>query len=257
MPAQVVAFADPVVRQVSLGWLVTAYRCGKVADAFLPFQRSEESALQWRLKLENILEADSHEPVRQLLADGPAEQGRPACQGGAGRPDAIRIFRMLRIFRLVLHWFVMQTSPVKAPTPKVSEEAKVALRALSGLARRKGSRTVQVHPEGEGRAVSVTVPREAFDLFLDVLGQMANGNAVTIVPVHAELTTQQAADLLNVSRPHLVSLLDEGKIPYRLVGTHRRVRASDLLEYKQADAAHRKMVLDELTAEAEKHGLGY
>jgi excisionase family DNA binding protein len=152
----------------------------------------------------------------------------------------------------------MQTTSVKLPSARASEEAKAALRELATLPRRKtASRTVQVRPDGEGPSVSVTVPREAFELFLEVLGQMANGNAVTIVPVHAELTTQQAADLLNVSRPFLIGVLDEGKMPFRLVGTHRRIKVADLVAYKQKDEAERKDVLDELTAEAEKHGLGY
>jgi excisionase family DNA binding protein len=142
-------------------------------------------------------------------------------------------------------------------SPKVAEEARTALRALERLARKKGSRSLRVHSEGEGPEISVTIPREAFAQFLEVLGQMANGNAVTIVPVHAELTTQQAADMLNVSRPFLISLLDAGKIPFRLVGTHRRVRAADLLDYQRKDEAERRAVLDELTAEAQKHGLGY
>jgi len=152
----------------------------------------------------------------------------------------------------------MNSSAVKLPTPEVTEEAKAALRAFSALPRRRTpSRTVQVRPDGEGRPISATVPREAFELFLEILGQMANGNTVKVVPVHAELTTQQAADLLNVSRPHLVSLLDARKIPFRMVGAHRRVNAADLLAYQQRHEAERKKVLDELTAEAEKHGLGY
>jgi excisionase family DNA binding protein len=146
----------------------------------------------------------------------------------------------------------------KLPTPKVSEEAQAALRALDAISRRKGPRTITVQPpEADGQGVSVTVPREAFDLLLEVLGQMANGNAVTIVPVHAELTTQQAAEMLNVSRPFLVQLLEEKKIPFRLVGTHRRVKVADLLAHKQADDERRDAVLDELAAEAQKHGLGY
>ncbi|MEK6606986.1 MAG: excisionase family DNA-binding protein [Myxococcota bacterium] len=150
----------------------------------------------------------------------------------------------------------MQTTELKLPSPKTAEEAKAALRALASLSRKK-VRTVQVRPEGEAGGASVTIPREAFDLFLEVLGQMANGNAVTIVPVHAELTTQQAADLMNVSRPFLVKLLEDEKIPSRKVGAHRRVRAEDVIAYKQADDVRRKAILDELTAEAEKHGLGY
>src|SRR5688572_24206916 len=148
------------------------------------------------------------------------------------------------------------TAAVKVPSPKEAEQAQAAVRALSGLLKKKAPRTLRVQPEG-AKEVTVTVPTEAFELFLDILAQMANGNAVSIVPVHAELTTQQAADLLNVSRPFLVGLLDDNKIPYRTVGTHRRVMVADLLSYKERDGAHRKKIADELAEEAQKHGLGY
>ena len=153
----------------------------------------------------------------------------------------------------------MVSSTLKLPSSDAAEQAHNALRTLGRVGRKKVTRTLRVVPDGEDatRAREVTIPREAFDLFLEILGQMANGNAVTIVPVHAELTTQQAAEMLNVSRPHLISLLESKAIPFRKVGSHRRIRMADLLDYKRRDDLERKSVLDELAAEAQKHGLGY
>ncbi len=149
------------------------------------------------------------------------------------------------------------TATRQMPTPEAVQEARSALRKLAPLAApARSTPEVRILSES-GAEQAVTVPRQAFELFLEILGQMANGNAVTILPVHAELTTQQAADLLNVSRPHLVHLLEERAIPFRRVGAHRRVRAVDVLAYKRRDEARRREVLDELAAEAQEHALGY
>jgi len=150
------------------------------------------------------------------------------------------------------------TATQEIPTADAIREAKEALRQLAGLAAPgRAAAHVRVGAEGATPEQAVTVPRQAFEIFLEVLGQMANGNAMTILPVHAELTTQQAADLLNVSRPFLIGLLEEGVIPYRRVGTHRRVLAADVLAHKRRDEAERRQVLDELAADAQQHGLGY
>jgi len=108
-----------------------------------------------------------------------------------------------------------------------------------------------------GTGEHVIIPTVAFRLLLTILEEMAKGNAITVVPIHVELTTQQAADLLGVSRPYLVKLLDEDKIRYHRVGTHRRVAFRDLMEYKRATREARRRTLAELTAQAQELEMGY
>src|SRR5438132_12231476 len=121
---------------------------------------------------------------------------------------------------------------------------------------RRASVRIQVLDDGE-EAETLAVPSSALRLFLQLLAEMSQGNAVTLIPTHAELTTQQAADLLNVSRPYVVKLLDDGRIPSRTVGKYRRVRFDDLMAYKRKDDEARKRILDQLTAEAQELGMGY
>lgn len=101
------------------------------------------------------------------------------------------------------------------------------------------------------------LPRQALALLRDVLSEMAQGNAVTIVPTHAELTTQEAANILNVSRPYLIKLLEESKIPYHKVNKHRRIRFEALMEYKRQRDAESAAALDELSKQAQELDMGY
>lgn len=102
----------------------------------------------------------------------------------------------------------------------------------------------------------VKLPASLSSLVEEVATTISNGDSLALVPVAAELTTQQAAELLNVSRQYLVRLLDAEQIPYRRIGTHRRVQARDLLMYKRKRDAERRARLRELTELTEELG-GY
>ncbi|MCP5142690.1 MAG: helix-turn-helix domain-containing protein [Chromatiales bacterium] len=103
----------------------------------------------------------------------------------------------------------------------------------------------------------VTVPVSAIHMLVDILTLMSQGKAVSLVPIDAELTTQAAADMLNVSRPHLVKLVESGAIPFHKVGRHRRLYYEDVVAYKERQAETSAKALAELTAEAQELGLGY
>lgn len=113
------------------------------------------------------------------------------------------------------------------------------------------------HEPGETAGPMISLPASAIELLQQILAELANGNAVTVAPKHSYVTTQQAADMLNVSRPFLVGLLDHRAIPFKRVGNRRRIRLDDVLAYKRRDEMHREALLDELTAEAEDLGLEY
>jgi excisionase family DNA binding protein len=144
---------------------------------------------------------------------------------------------------------------VHMPTREEAEVAKMSSRALSKYADNDQLNLKITH---NGEAIEgLTLPSVAINMLLDVLTEVSKGNAVTVMPVLAELSTQEAAGLLNVSRPYLVGLLEGGKIPFGKVGAHRRVLAKDLMDYKERIDQERLDSLAELTAQAQEVGMGY
>lgn len=114
--------------------------------------------------------------------------------------------------------------------------------------------TVRFLDQKTGEQLDADVPLAAIRLLAAALSQMADGHSVTLVPLDAELSTQQAADLLRVSRPYFVKLLEERKIPFRKVGEHRRVRCNDLLAYIKTYQDEAAAALDEMASEAQRAG---
>lgn len=141
------------------------------------------------------------------------------------------------------------------PTAQDINLARLSGQQLSKFARRQSPLTIAVvSPE---QPQPVELPAGAVTLLMDILEAMAAGRGITLIPENAELTSVQAASVLNVSRPFLIGLLDAKAIPYRKVGKHRRLRMEDVMAYKQRIDAEREAVLDELVAEAQELNMGY
>lgn len=111
--------------------------------------------------------------------------------------------------------------------------------------------------ERSDEAPLLRLPPKALRLFADVLGSLAQGKAVAIMPKELDVTTQEAAMFLNVSRPYLVRLLEEGKIAYHKVGTHRRIRFADVLQYKEDRQKISQDALQKLADQAQELNMGY
>ncbi|RJO77251.1 DNA-binding protein [Nocardia panacis] len=138
--------------------------------------------------------------------------------------------------------------------PNGTEQANQALCQLNRILDSDSSGSdVTIRVEADDRIV--TVSRTVAEVLRQVLANTAAGQAVSVVPMHAEFTTQQAADILNVSRPYLVKLLDAGEIEYRKVGSHRRIKAASLAAYRHQSEVESRRAADELTELTEEMGL--
>lgn len=142
--------------------------------------------------------------------------------------------------------------------PLTAKDAAIAcssMQYLSSFARKREPQELRV--VNAGHATPIELPAAAVSLLMEILEAMASGRGITVVPENAELTTVEAADILNVSRPFLIKLLEQGKIPYRKVGNHRRMRMEDIMAYKASIDREREAVLDQLVADPQERDMGY
>jgi excisionase family DNA binding protein len=143
-------------------------------------------------------------------------------------------------------------------SPPSAQDATLARMSGQRLSRyRDRDRPLSIRVLDAEQEQPLELPAGAVALLMDILEAMAAGRGVAIIPENAELTTVQASEILNVSRPFLIKLLSEGSLPYRKVGKHRRILIEDVMTYKNRIDREREAVLDRLAAEAQEDDMGY
>jgi len=143
---------------------------------------------------------------------------------------------------------------INMPTHDDIEQSKVTSRTLSKYHKEE---SVTLSINSDNNSDSFNLPGIVMQMLLDILSEFSKGNAVGVIPHNAQLSTQQAADMLNVSRPHLVKLLEAGDIEHTKIGSHRRVLVCDVLLYKEKIDQAREETLDKLTELSQELKLEY
>ena len=139
------------------------------------------------------------------------------------------------------------------PTVEDMQAARETVRLLATVG---STRKVKLCVDGIDPIESIALPSSIFAQIIDLLAKLGNGDAVTIVPVQAELTTTQSAELLGISRPFLIKLLEREEIPFHMVGTHRKINARDVTAYKMKRMIKRRDTLKSIAALDDELGIG-
>jgi len=149
------------------------------------------------------------------------------------------------------------TETLESPTRRDQKIAQENVKAVEKIVQKHHSARKPIEIEITGEKTRIKIPPSAFRFLNTVLQLMAKGKAITIIPSDTEISTQQAAEMLNVSRPHVVKLLEKGELPYHKVGTHRRIILKDLEDYKAKRDKKRRKLLEELAKQAQELDMGY
>jgi len=147
------------------------------------------------------------------------------------------------------------TTELIPPTQQDARLAATAVSRLSDYLDRPDDIKLQIGKEGKQEYIAM--PQMVVLLLSQILKETASGHAVSVVPVDSEMTTSEAADYLNVSRPYVIGLLEQGKIPYHKVGSHRRIRLEDVAGYKKRQMATSYAAMEKLQAQAEDLNMEY
>ena len=169
-----------------------------------------------------------------------------------------QLFRLFRLF-IKFERLTIRNMEAVLERPNKSEQ-KTARRSLDSISRlpdlEKRNRSITIEVSGHEN-VSLEIPAKVFGLLKEILTIMAEGKAISLLPAESEISTQQAAEMLNVSRPHVVKLLETHKIPFRKVGKHRRILVEDIIAYAKQFQDQREIALQKLAEQAQKLDMGY